>query len=255
MTSQSRLAIVSGSSSGIGRSVAVSLVDDGWNVIGVSRRPGAIVHDRYQHIALDLADLDETTRTFDTRVAPLIARDTWARVGLVNNAASPELLGPFEQIDPRTFVRVLTVNTVAPVWLMGLVVRTCPRTAALRIVNVSSGAAVGVYPGLAAYSGSKAALRMAGMVAAAELDSPRRTTAFPPDTAILSYQPGAVDTPMQTEARSLDPARFPWVEMFHTFRSRGLLVPPETPAAEIVAFLQSNGEPRITERRLELPAR
>jgi benzil reductase ((S)-benzoin forming) len=255
MTSEGRIAIVTGSSSGIGQAVAASLVDRGWSVVGVSRRRSVIAHANYQHLALDLADVDATQTTFERRIAPLVADGRWTRAALVNNAASPESLSGFERIDPRTFVRVLTVNTVVPTWLMGFIVRHCPRDTALRIVNVSSGAAVAAYPGLAAYSSSKAALRMAGMVAAAELDSPQRTTAFPRDTAILSYQPGAVDTPMQTAARAQDPVRFPWVEMFQSFQSRGLLVAPEAPAAEIVTFLESRSEPRIAERRLQPPMR
>src|SRR5881628_558362 len=71
----------------------------------------------------------------------------------------------------------------------GFVVRNSHRGAMIRIVNLSSGAAVRAFPGLAAYCGSKAALRMAGMAFAAELESPLRPTATP-DVAILSYEPG-----------------------------------------------------------------
>ena len=43
---------------------------------------------------------------------------------------------------------------------------------------------------------------MAGMILGQELDSPERNTPAPLDSAVLSYEPGVVDTEMQTGARS-----------------------------------------------------
>jgi benzil reductase ((S)-benzoin forming) len=108
---------------------------------------------------------------------------------------------------------------------------------------------VSAYPGLGPYSASKAALRMAGMVLAAELGSPKRERPRP-DTAVLSYEPGAVDTEMQVYARSHRPDMFPWVDMFYAFVERKMLVPPAVPAAEIVEFLESDGHPAFSEARL-----
>jgi NAD(P)-dependent dehydrogenase (short-subunit alcohol dehydrogenase family) len=128
-----------------------------------------------------------------------------------------------------------------------------PRTdIALRIVNVSSGAAVRAFPGLADYCASKAALRMTGMVTAAELDPGLRRTPAPRDTAILSYEPGTVDTDMQAAARARPLSAYPWGVLFREFAARGTLVPPTAPASEIVEFLETDGHPRFSERRLGL---
>jgi NAD(P)-dependent dehydrogenase (short-subunit alcohol dehydrogenase family) len=118
----------------------------------------------------------------------------------------------------------------------------------IRIVNVSSGAAVRAFPGLAAYCGSKAALRMAGMVLAAEMESPLRSSVTP-NVAILSYEPGVVDTEMQLATRSKSQEEFPWVETFRGFAAQGALVAPEIPAAEIVEFLEADGRTHFVERR------
>jgi hypothetical protein len=40
--------------------------------------------------------------------------------------------------------------------------------------------------------------------------------------------------------------------MFHAFVARGVIVPPATPAAEIVAFLETDGHPIFSEARLEV---
>jgi len=91
---------------------------------------------------------------------------------------------------------------------------------------------------------------MTGMVAAVERDSPLRRGTARPDAAILSYEPGTVDTPMQAAARSLSLQEFPWAGMFHDFAASGRLVPPDEPAREIAAFLESDDQPRFAERRL-----
>jgi benzil reductase ((S)-benzoin forming) len=244
------LALVTGTSSGIGASVARLLLDRGWVVIGVARRAAPFDHPNYTHAAIDLSDVHDLPSMVESTIAPRIAARSWTRVALVNNAARADLLMPLERLEPTELLDMLALNTVAPIWLMGFVARVAPRDAVLRIVNVSTGAAVMAFPGLAAYGASKAALRMAGQVFAAELDSTVRRPPGPPDTAILSYQPGTVDTPMQTAARSVDVGVFPWSQLFRDFHARGMLVDPSEPAVEIVTFLESNSPPRLTERRL-----
>jgi benzil reductase ((S)-benzoin forming) len=245
-----RLALVPGTTRGIGEAVAARLVDQGWNVVGVARSPARIDHARYTHIPLDLEDLTALANTIEDEVGPVVSDTRWRRIGLVNNAAAPGVLGPVETIDPVELLRLSAINWVAPAWLMGFILRRASVQAVLRIVNVSSGAAVRAFPGLADYCGSKAALRMVGMVTAAELDSPIRTTPAPGDAAILSYEPGTVDTDMQAAARSRPLTEYPWGRLFRDFAARGALVPPAAPALEIVEFLETDGHPRFTERRL-----
>lgn len=240
---------MTGTSSGIGAAVAGRLLHDGWQVVGVARRPAPIRHPHYRHYKIDLSDLDETISVVANAIAPMFAAPAWKRVGLVNNAAAGGQLGPTEKISPQGFVTMLAVNVAAPVYLMGVVLRSAPASAAVRIVNVSSGAAVRAFPGLAAYGATKAALRMAGMDLAAELDSPQRSASMSADATILSYEPGVVDTEMQTESRNTPAAQFPWVQTFKDFKAKGLLVTPDKPAAEIAAFLSGDGHARFTERR------
>ncbi len=252
-SSAGRIAIVTGTSRGIGAAVAERLLERSWTVIGIARHQGAVRHRAYRHLEFDLSESAALGSGLEPALRDALRDLPIVRVGLVNNAAAGGVLGPIETIDAVHLLRLSAVNWVAPTWLMGFVLRSVPTSAALRIVNVSSGAALRPFPGLSDYCGSKAALRMTGMVAAAELESPARTVAAPPDTAILSYEPGTVDTEMQAEARSRPLAEYPWAGLFRDFAARGMLVPPAAPAADIVDFLESDGQPVFTERRFGAP--
>lgn len=246
--SADKLAVVTGTSAGIGAAVARQLVARDWRVIGVSRRP-AQFDDGYTHLSIDLADVSRATAAIESHVAPLL-RGRWSRIALVNNAASPDLLRLGESVDAEALARVYAVNTVMPVWLMGFVARNRGGDVPLRIVNVSSRAGRESTPGLVAYGGSKAALRLSAMTLVAEWEStvphaPRR-----PNIAVRSYEPGVVDTDMQRLARSLSPETFPWGGMFHDFLKRGIVVDAAKPAKEIVAFLEGDGDVGFSEARL-----
>ncbi|HKN69030.1 MAG TPA: SDR family NAD(P)-dependent oxidoreductase [Gemmatimonadaceae bacterium] len=249
-TAPRKLAIVTGTTSGIGQALARLLLERGWRVLGAARRPSAIEHDAYEHARVDLHDINALEAALATRLTTLLADPALAQIGLVNNAADPALLGPIATLDARRLATVFATNVAAPIWLMGALVRLTPAEIPLRIVNVSSGAAVRAFPGLAAYGSSKAALRMAGMALAAELDSTPDTTLRSRDIAVLSYEPGTVDTPMQGWARSQSPDVLPSRDLFVRFEAEGLLVSPDAPSRDIVAFLESQSAPRFNERRL-----
>jgi hypothetical protein len=65
-----KLAVVTGTTSGIGYAVACGLLERGWRVLGLARRPSAIEHDAYEHERVDLHDID----ALDARLAPRLTR-------------------------------------------------------------------------------------------------------------------------------------------------------------------------------------
>src|SRR5919206_4192053 len=104
-----KLAVVTGTTSGVGLAVARLLLERGWHVLGAARRPSAIEHDGYEHVRVDLSDIDSLGTELASRLTALLGSRTLARVGLVNNAADPGLLGPVAALDPRRLAHVFAI--------------------------------------------------------------------------------------------------------------------------------------------------
>ena len=121
--SDRRLAVVTGTTSGVGEAVARQLLERGWRVVGIARREATLRHERYGHIAVDLSDLTRLERDVEPRLSELLGEVGLRRVGLVNNAAHVGLLGPIANMDVAQLPAVLATNLVAPIWFMGQVVR------------------------------------------------------------------------------------------------------------------------------------
>jgi len=230
------LALVTGTSTGIGAAVAKELLKRGWAVVGIARRQ-AKFGERYQHLALDLSDA-AAAKKIEKELGAKLGEGAWQRVGLVNNAAVG-LSGRVQSFDAGELAKSFVLNTAMPLWLMGFAIKNAK--APVRVVNVSSGAAVRPFPGLAAYCAAKAGLHLGGASVAAE-DAP--------NLHILSYQPGVVDTEMQLATRSQSLEEFPWGTTFRQYHAEGRLVPAERPAKDIVEFLEAEGGERFTEKRL-----
>ena len=246
-----RLAIITGTSSGIGEELAHQLLARDWHVIGLARRVAPLSAPGYTHYPVDLGDLTRLATRVEAEFGPRLRDPALSRLALVNNAADVALLGQVDQLDPERMLQACAVNTVAPVALMGWVLRAASPRVPTRIVNVSSGAAVEAFPGLGAYGATKAALRMAGMVLAGELDL-RAANGAPRDVTIWSYEPGVVETPMQAAVRATTEETVPIVGMFRQLKAGGQLLPVSAPVGDIVAYLEGDGHPTFSEQRFLL---
>ncbi len=55
-----RTALVTGASTGIGANICSALLDDGYSVVNVSRRPSVLVHPQLHNYSVDLSDSTAT---------------------------------------------------------------------------------------------------------------------------------------------------------------------------------------------------
>ena len=152
------VAVVTGTSSGLGHGVAAALTSLGWDVLGTVL-PGVDVDVPWRTIELDVTD--------DDAVAAL--RDVVGdRVDALVNNAGIALAGPWEEVVPTELRRILDVNVVGAM----AVTRACLpalRVAHGVIVNVSSVSGQAGDPLMGPYNASKFALEGASEALRAEL--------------------------------------------------------------------------------------
>jgi len=145
--------LITGASRGIGRAIAVRLLEDGYEVVNFSRGAPAAPLPGETFVSVDLADARRTREA----VAELAARRQV--LYLVNNAGMIQVAG-IEQVSAQALHDTLALNLVAPVLLLQGLLPAMRASGFGRVVNIGSRAALGK-PGRSAYGASKAGL--AGM--------------------------------------------------------------------------------------------
>jgi NAD(P)-dependent dehydrogenase (short-subunit alcohol dehydrogenase family) len=157
MDLQHQRALVTGATSGIGRTVALRLAAAGAEVVVTGRdaQRGAATVDaigaaggRARFLAVDLADLDAVRG---------LAAAAGAIDILVNNAGLFPFASTIEQ-GAEDFDAMLAVNVRAPYFLTAALVPGMIERGRGSIVNITTMAAHFGLPGLSSYSASKAAL-------------------------------------------------------------------------------------------------
>ncbi|MGY6534148.1 MAG: SDR family NAD(P)-dependent oxidoreductase [Pararhodobacter sp.] len=122
-----QVAVITGSSRGIGRAIAERMADQGARVVISSRKADACAavaqainarHGAGRAIALpaNLSDKDSLQRLIDETLA------TWGRIDtLVCNAASNPYYGPMAGMTDAAFRKILDNNVLANHWLISMV--------------------------------------------------------------------------------------------------------------------------------------
>lgn len=161
----SKIALVTGSSRGVGDILARHFLAEGATVIGVSRGPAACQHERYQHHQVDIADPVQVQRLFAS------LRTSVGRLDIVvNNAAV--LTSQYAMIMPAGAAQaMLNLNVLAPFLISREAAKLMRKSKSGRIINVSS-MAVSLEPeGDSVYAASKAALTTLSNIMAKEFAS------------------------------------------------------------------------------------
>lgn len=147
--SDERIALVTGGSAGIGKSICEHLLADGYRVLNLSRRASTMRHARLVDAPVDLADPDATRET----IAELAA--AYPITTLVHNAGviRPDLLGDVKLEDLHYLANL---HLSAAVLLAQGVLPAMKAAAFGRIVIIGSRAMLGLET-RTAYSATKAA--------------------------------------------------------------------------------------------------
>ncbi len=215
------LYIVTGSSRGLGAALARQLAQSGNTVIGIARRTNAAL--QAEQWAMDLAE----PRAAAERLQGWLDTHTgWHSATLINNAALLAEPAPLAQADPTELSAALRVGLEAPALLCRAFLAGTATVPVRRVLNISSGLGRRAMAGSVAYCAVKAGLDHLSRALALE----------EPGVAIASLAPGVIDTDMQVQLRSADPARFADQPRFQGLKDGGQLQTADTTAAAIVRF-------------------
>ncbi|HTT97899.1 MAG TPA: SDR family oxidoreductase [Rhizomicrobium sp.] len=192
-----KAAIVTGSSSGIGASVAIGLARRGASVVinysksakeaeavaAEVKKTGAPVVIAQGNVALDA----------DCRKIAQAARDAFGRIDiLVNNAGTTKFAGhaDLNALSAEDFTNIYSVNVVGPFQMIRACVDDLRKSDIAAVVNVSSIAGVEGIGSSVAYAASKGALNTMTLSLA---------RALAPEIRVNAICPGLVATPWFTE--------------------------------------------------------
>jgi NAD(P)-dependent dehydrogenase (short-subunit alcohol dehydrogenase family) len=212
----SRVAVVTGASSGIGAEVVRALARRGWDCVLLARR-----RERLEALAAetggelevcDVSDRDAVERT----AAAVLERHPSVHL-LVNNAGIPGRAG-FLDLDPGRIEQVVRTNYLGTVWCLRAFLPGLELAAPSDVVNVVSVAGLVALPRSGPYAAAKAA----------QLSFSRTTTAElrPRGIRVHTVNPGFVHT-----------EGFPNLDRFRSPLWRRLVIGPERVAEHVVGLV------------------
>lgn len=237
------LTLLTGASRGLGAAMAEQLLQADRVLLCLSRRADPQLAARagaagttLLQWTVDLADavpaaarLEAWLRTHDG--------DAFDSATLINNAAAIAQIGPLEAMEGADLASALRVGLEAPLLLTSAFLRAtlawrARRAGACKVLNISSGLGRFAMASQASYCAVKAGLDHFSRSVA--LDQAR--AAHP--AHIVSLAPGVIDTDMQAQLRTAEPARFPDRDRFVQLQATGQLASPADAAAKVLAWLQ-----------------
>lgn len=227
-TSGQIIAVVTGSTSGLGEQITRELLARKVPVVGLGRRASTVADPLYHHLAADLsgpisrhvmAQLQDYTHHADSII-------------LVNNAGTVTPVAGILEVSWDEWRQHYALNVEAPLQLTQSLLKKPNRT--YRLGHISSGAALKPYAGWGAYCSGKAALNMAMQVLQEELGE---LPEYRDRLWIMEYQPGPVATPMQAVVRASQSPYFTARGRFQQLHETNALHPVADVARDFVTKL------------------
>lgn len=158
-----RRAIVTGVSRGIGRAVTEMLLDDGWDVLGISRTmPEPFCHEeRFSWVSWDLSrplgHIPDGVYTGPPSPPVTVLHDMQGPIdALIHAAAIRGGCGAFEESDPAAWTETVVTNLLGTANVVRAALPLLHRSDDGRILLFSGGGAFDPSPGYSAYAVSKA---------------------------------------------------------------------------------------------------
>ncbi len=196
MRLEGKIALVTGSSQGIGQAIAVRFAQEGADVvINYNRTPGGAEDALKQVEAAGRRGLivqANLSSTSDVRRLIATAVEHFGRLDVLVNNAGVETHAPFWEVTEEDYDRVLNTNLKGVFFATQAMVQHLMQTKRKgKIINISSVHEELPFPNFAAYCASKGGVKMLTRNLAVELG--------PLGITINSIAPGAIETPINTK--------------------------------------------------------
>jgi NAD(P)-dependent dehydrogenase (short-subunit alcohol dehydrogenase family) len=150
----SKVILITGGSSGIGKAIGEFLHHKGFIVYGTSRNPEKITNSVFPLLALDVRN----TESIKDAVAKVI--DLSGRIDVIINNAGVGITGPLEEIPTAEIKNNFETNFFGPIEVMKAVLPQMRSQNSGLIINITSIAGYMGLPYRSVYSASKGALEL-----------------------------------------------------------------------------------------------
>ena len=150
----SKVVLITGGSSGIGKSIGEFLTKKGMIVFGTSRNPQNYSDNKFPIIALDVTNVDTIAGCIQTVI------DAEGRIDVVINNAGAGITGPVEEIPELEIKRNFETNLFGPINVIKEVLPQMRKQNSGLIINITSIAGYMGLPYRGVYSASKGALEL-----------------------------------------------------------------------------------------------
>ncbi|MGB3591447.1 MAG: SDR family oxidoreductase [Nonlabens sp.] len=150
-----KVVLVTGASSGIGKSIATLLSNQQYMVYGTSRKPMGDQLLDFEMLQMDVHDQD----SIDAAVQELLLRE--GRIDAVVNNAGVGITGPMEETPIAEVEHAMNTNFYGPLRVLQAVLPIMRKQRAGRVINITSIAGYMGLPYRGIYSATKGALEIA----------------------------------------------------------------------------------------------
>lgn len=149
-----KVVLITGASSGIGKSVALYLQEKGYIVYGTSRDPKNYPKSPITLVPLDVRNLQQIQQCIS------YVKEMEGKIDVLINNAGVGITGPLEEIPMDAIKNQMETNLYGPIAMMQEVLPTMREQKSGLIINITSIAGYMGLPYRAPYSASKGALEL-----------------------------------------------------------------------------------------------